>query len=620
MPIEKQKPQGGTSSIKQRGVLYERQMRKKRSPEEVARRRVSRSRYRDVADLEVEGRLAPLPPRDPDLLKEIAAARWDIGIFARLLGIDAHDGQRRFWNAILSRDETLWRAAYLTIILSAGNRAGKTLALAIAILHGCFYKTAIKPLGVNPSDREAEVWLKATYTHFHFGIQQEVGELVYHELVGILTGRHVAQKGRGCPLSDVLGEQLATWDVKERGEYRMIVLHPLLGGATVHFRTTNEKALGSLGKDMHQISFDECGFETNLSFIINEVLHLRRLGTGGQLIMTSTPSEGFNEFAEEWRKGDPTNPMRQQDRIALRMSTRDNIGFGIDQSMFDRLVRSMPEELVPQNIDGYFIEGRRAFYNAIAVDRSFVNGSPVSVPPQWGHRYAIGIDPAASKDETWAIVLDITTPGRAIGVHCERRTGRQSIPALIRMLTDLHDRYNSDGSTCTTALDSTGFGGKVFRDLLSGISPLRSIEFGGTAKKKLRILTDAKGLVEQSRLSFPRAGDWLRLRRQLLGYRLDDKGMATDAAMAMCIALTEMVRNGNEATETVPFDMFDERDLSIDKYRLRHLNAARQQEVLANLPVAPEVLAPPDFEPEVRTRLTSDQKRLSASMSLGWGE
>jgi hypothetical protein len=281
----------------------------------------------------------------------------------------------------------------------------------------------------------------------------------------------------------------------------------------------------------------------------------------------------------------------------------------------------MPEELVPQNIDGYFIEGRRAFYNAIAVDRSFITGLPISVPPQFGHRYAIGIDPAASKDETWAIVLDITTPGKAIGVHCERRAGRQSIPTLVRMLTDLHDQYNMDGASCTTALDSTGFGGKVFRDLLSGITPLRSIEFGGTAKKKLRILTDAKGLLEQSRLTFPRTGDWLRLRRQLLGYRLDDKGMATDAAMAMCVALTEMVRNGDEATESIPFDMFDERDLTVERVRLRHQPADVREQVQALLAARQSVEEqPPDFDPDVRARLTADQRRLMGAMSSRLGE
>ena len=555
-------PKAGAPALETRRQVFERRAKAKK-PTTTARNLVSRHRIVEPKS-PVNTSLPPLPPPEKTLLLEIAAARWDIARFARLLGVSAHDGQRRFWDAILARDATLWRAAYLTLILSAGNRAGKTLAIAIAILHSCFYKTALKPLGEMPTDREAETWIKAPYDWFHFGIQQEVGELVYFELVNLLSGRHVAQKGRGCPLVEALGSQLAVWDVKERGEYRMVTLNPLLGGAVIHFRTTNEKALGSLGKDMHGISFDECGFETNLSFIINEVLHLRRLGTGGQLLLTSTPSEGFNEFAEEWRLGDPLNPLRVPDRMSLRMSTRDNIGYGIDQGMFDRLVRSMPEELIPQNIDGFFIEGRRAFFNAIAVDRSFHDGLPEVTPPQFGHRYVLGIDPASSKDETWAVVMDVTQPGRFVGVRAEKRGGKQSIPGLISMLKGLHDEYNTNGAQCSTALDATGFGGKVIRDLLSGVSPLRNVEFGGTTRKKLRILTDLKALVEQSRLTFPRTGIWLHLRRQLLAYRIDDKNLTTDAVMALVVAATEIVRNSGEAIDSMPFDMFDERDLSIN--------------------------------------------------------
>jgi hypothetical protein len=33
-----------------------------------------------------------------------------------------------------------------------------------------------------------------------------------------------------------------------------MVVNPLLGGAEIHFRTTNERAFGSLGKDMNGIS------------------------------------------------------------------------------------------------------------------------------------------------------------------------------------------------------------------------------------------------------------------------------------------------------------------------------------------------------------------------------
>jgi hypothetical protein len=188
------------------------------------------------------------------------------------------------------------------------------------------------------------------------------------------------------------------------------------------------------------------------------------------------------------------------------------------------------------------------------------------------------------------------------------------------MLKGLHDEYNVQGSTCSSALDSSGFGGKIFRDLLSGIHPLRSVEFGGTGKKKLRILTDLKGLIEQSRMAFPRHGEWLRLRRQLLAYRLDDKLLKTDAVMGLVVAATEVVRSGGESTDHAVFDMFDERDLGIEVVWPRH-KPGYDPNWSRDHPKEEEVGPAPDFDPEARADQMRTAARLrGASTSAGFGD
>ena len=87
---------------------------------------------------------------------------------------------------------------------------------------------------------------------------------------------------------------------------------------------------------------------------------------------------------------------------------------------------------------------------------------------------------------------------------------------------------------CMTGVDTTGFGGALFRDCLP--IPIRSVEFGGHAGRKLKLLIDLKTAWRQGKLTFPRSGPWLTLRRQLLGYRLDDKKLQTDAVMALAVA------------------------------------------------------------------------------------
>lgn len=446
--------------------------------------------------------------------------------------------------------------AYLDINVSAGNRAGKTLMLAIGIFHSALFKLGMP--SPNPYvDRQLEQWLTATYEWYHFAIQQETSELVYYELVRILSGTHEAQRGKGCPLLEEVG-QIAEWSRKYRGEYLWIVVHPAFGGGQLHFRTTAEKAIGSLGKDMSGISYDECGFDPNLAFIINEVLQFRRLSTGGQLILISTPTEGLTDFADRWYESDPDVPDGKPGAISMRMSTRDNIGFGIDQTMFDRLVANTPAYLIPQNVDGHFIEGAHAFFGGSSVDAVFDADTPAEALPLKGHRYMQGIDPALTFDSTWAIVLDITDRKHMVGVKAARRTGRQTVLAVAAVATEGHMMFSSGGATCITAIDSTGFGGAAIRDQLSALKPLRSVEFGGVASKKVRLLTELKGVIERGELRLPRLGLWLQLRRQLSGYVIkNDRKLETDAVMALAVAVHEALRMGSGPyRESVPFAMF----------------------------------------------------------------
>jgi hypothetical protein len=491
-----------------------------------------------------------------DFQQALARGRWDVDYFSRtFLGIQGHPGQLRLWKLGLLRTPSRWRAAYLTICISAGNRAGKTLGLAILIFHNTVYKMGMKPPDAS-SEREVLAWMKASYEWYHFGIQQETSELVYWEIARILTGVHSAQKGHGCPLIDMLGPEMAEWGKKYRGEYPWITLHPVLGGGQIHFRTTSERAVGSLGKDMHGISFDECAFDPQLDFVVDEVLHLRRLGTGGQLFLISTATEGLTAFADKWFEGDPDAPDRQPEAMSMTMSTRENIGYGIDQVTFDRLVASMPPYLIPQNIDGGFIEGRTSFFGAQAVDAAFRDDLPEAQPPETNHRYVQGVDPALTFDSTWAIHLDMTDALHVVGVRARRKTGRQTSLTVTALVSEGHRGYNGQASWCTTAMDVTGFGGKTFKDLLRGLHPFRGIEFGGVRSRKLRMLLDLKSLIEKGRVVFPRTGLWLILRRQLLGYRLDDKKLDTDAVMALAIAVSEVMRQPTDVAKDATFDYF----------------------------------------------------------------
>jgi hypothetical protein len=439
-------------------------------------------------------------------------------------------------------------------VAAAGNRAGKTLGLAVVILHSTMFKVGKRP--PNPLDvRALERWLALGYEWYHFGVHNEVCELVFHEITKLLMGTHEAQQN-GCPLTETIGSSVADWSKKHRGEYLMIVMHPLLGGGVIHFRTTGEKAIGSLGKDMDGESFDEAAFEPNFDFVVDEVLHMRRMSTGGQLILIGTMTEGLTHFSDKWDEGDPEAPDKKIDTISIRISTRENIGYGIEQKMFDRLIAGMPEYLIPQNIDGFPIEKRTAFFGSETVKAVFSHDLPEMQPARPGHRYVQGVDPALTFDSTWSVVLDVTDGEHWDGVWCDQKSGRQTSMSVAGLAMHAHNAYNNldQRTTCATGLDATGFGGKMFRDLLP--INVRMDEFGGTRTKKLRLLNELKKAMESGRLRLPKHGKWLLVRRQLLGYQLDDRKIEQDAVMALAVAVDVAKRNPGAMSTNLPFDFF----------------------------------------------------------------
>lgn len=486
--------------------------------------------------------------------------RYDTVFWAkRFLNVELHPGQVRFVKAIEDRSDGYWRAKYLTLFLSAGNRAGKTLALAVVYLHSMFYKMGIE-IPAKASAAELRRWSTAQYHVYHFGITQEVADLAWQEIDRLISGTHEAQHPRACPLVDETSPSIVQTKQKYQGVWRWVRIAEEFGGAELHFRTTAETATSTLGRDMALIGFDEAAFEPHLDFVLNQVLHMRRMSTGGQLILVSTPTDGLTAFSDLWATGDPDNPLRQETRLSLRMSTRDNIGYGLSQDVFDRLVADMPEYLVPQNIDGYFIEGRNSYFNSRAVNDAFVDDLPqltVGVP---NHAYVQGVDAALTQDSTWSIVIDVTDPDHMVGVRIAKLTGRQHTEAIVALGADAHRAYTDPkhGVACATAVDATGFGGKMFLDLLRAyIEPVHRVEFGGRSATKMALLGRLKVAIESGRFKMPRSGLWLQVRRQLLGYRLSDRKIEQDAVMALAVALTVQQRVAGGASVTVPFHAFD---------------------------------------------------------------
>lgn len=504
-------------------------------------------------------------PRPAPTQAEFERGRWDVARWAWVfLGIRLHAGQVRMGEAYLKRTESRWRALYLWLMVSAGNRAGKTLGLAVIILHSCVYRMGLEPPDMtNP--RAMQHWLTMPYHWWHFAVEQGPAEQTFNEIALLLGGKHAAQK-EGCPWAEYLGDgdpvkgakAIATmtdtgqgWEwctgPKERQEYAWIKIAPEFGGAQVHFRSTKAKALSAIGQNMHGLSFDEAGLETNLDYLLNEVMHARRLGTGGQFIIISTPSVATTtDFQDLWMKGDPEDPFREARRFSMRMSSRDNVGYGLDEESFHALIDGMPENWIRQNIDGEFIQAAMAWFHKVSVDAAFRRDLPETQEPRPNRIYLQALDPGL-KDKCWSLVFEVKPDRTAVGVSIMKMEGKQSTRGIVMLGVNQHRRYamweKDDPKTgdpiqkahCETGVDTTALGGHMFRELIEEYISIRSVEFGGLAKAKRQMLSDLRTALDEGRIIMPAEGDWKEAHNQLLNYILLDRKIEQDLVMGLAI-------------------------------------------------------------------------------------
>ncbi len=492
----------------------------------------------------------------PDFVKEFEKCRWDPIRFATVfLGIRLHPGQKRMMAAYVRRTDSRWRAYYYWIMVAAGNRAGKTLALSVIILHSCIYRIGLEP--PKTTDPAAlKRFASLPYMWWHFAVEQSPAEQVFTEIVNLLGGSHPAQPN-GCPWTIAIGNgdsvvgarkvakattvEGVEWTdgPKERGEYAWITFAPELGGAQVHFRSTKAKALSAIGMNMHGLSFDEAGLQEapSLRYLLEEVMHARRLSTGGQFILISTPSaDTSTEYEDLWYTGDPDDPFRDPRRFSMQMSTRENIGYGIDRESFDALILHQPEAWIAQNIEGRFIQAMGVWFNAESVRAAFIDSLPEKTEPGGaGHVYAHALDPGL-KDKCWSLVCEMNREGILTGVSLDRQEGKQTTRGIVALGARDHARYAAAGANIETGVDGTALGGHMFRELLEESIPVvRTIEFGGVIKTKRQLLSDLRTAFDEGRIKLPAGGYWAEVQKQCLNYKLADRKLEQD--LVMCLAI-----------------------------------------------------------------------------------
>lgn len=484
--------------------------------------------------------MTKLSEQEVQVLRKLESGRTDIVYFAEeVLGIKLNRAQKRWFKFIkVAGDGFSWDMRF--VIHVAANQVGKTLGLAVLILWACNYK-------IGMDTKSDHLWLNSPYQWYHVAPSLNQANLVLNDIRMILKNVHPAQEKSG---SRSIFPQGFAVEITVENYYPGL---QFWNGAVANFRTTEEKARGLLGRRAAGISFDECAFENHLIEIVNTVLWMRLISTGGPLILVSTP-DGMNDFFEivsEVENGgvhedmDPNVWVKREAREALVLSTvEDNVGFGITQEEVDRMYESLDPATRDQQLKGAFIATQDAFFvPQTDILKAFDDKLPEFTPPQPGHKYVIFHDPSVSSDPYASVVIDVTKkPWK--GVYYKWDKMPKGIHNLLPDIWGLHTQYSSaqdrlgrfPSSWAITGYDATSMGGQIIRQSLVGLHPQRAVNFGGTGKVKRDALTNLRAAMLKGDLKLP--GKWSRMKREILNYKLDDKKIEQDSVIAAAGAMS----------------------------------------------------------------------------------
>lgn len=466
-----------------------------------------------------------MPKANPELA-DLLARGWRFDVFVEdILGIQLNKAQKRVARILTVDSARQWKFKLLAVV--AANQIGKTLIEACIILWAGLYK-----IGVSPSD--AEAWARAPYLWIHLGPVQQQAYHAYKDARLIIKNEHPAQGDRG-KLPKGLVEL-----VKIENYYDGL---GFWNGAQAMFRTAENKGEAILGYRAAGISVDEAAFVDHLTMEINEVLMMRLISTGGPLLVFSTPN-GMNDFfdlADGIRsEGEEVSDMvwKADNAYLVWAVITDNLGYGISQEEIDRMERNLNPATKEQQLRGAFLEPLEAFF--VPQDKileSFTKDLPEIQNPIDGHQYAIFWDPSISSDPTAVVVLDVTEYVWE-GVYYKWYERPLDVAGLTSAIYQLHGLYNGHKTKdmigvptrAVTGWDATSMGGQLVKGLLAQLTPQRPVNFGGNAVK-VPSLTNLRDLLTSGRLRLP--ADWVRLRQELLNYKLKDEKLKQDSVMAL---------------------------------------------------------------------------------------
>jgi hypothetical protein len=428
-----------------------------------------------------------------DIVADIAAGPtfedWRRGLvdpsfFAeRFLGVTLHDGQRKWLEGSLCREN----------VLVTGNRWGKSFVTAVKLVHHAIYRP--RALVYDRCGR---------YRAVVASITQDQANIVFHQVVRLV---------KSSQLVDGMTDSL-TWSP-----------HPRLlfgNNASIEARTTQNRGEYLLGNDYDLFVFDEVAFETCPEYVVEEVILMRLADREGRLDLVSTPN-GKNWF---YRRASEIADGRRYGYYQSGDS-RDNPH--ISKAYLAERVQYFSEPRMQQNIMGQFVDAGGEVIPGRYIDAALERYREAGAPENGV--YISGWDLARKQTATVGITVRVRD-GAATVVALERFK-RFDWAVVIEKIRQRQREYPG-----RLVVDATGLGDVVVEQLRD-LNP-ESVIF--TPASKAEMLTNvelfhAKDNVAYDRWELPDGpGRIWAFEDELRQARWDDNNRC-DGLMALALAL-----------------------------------------------------------------------------------
>lgn len=492
---------------------------------------------------------------NPIQIQTYSRNRDVVGFAKNVLGlrdIEEHVGQTTWLR-------NSWR---LINILKPANQWGKTLAE--AVLH--IYHAMCKPMLQGRVTDDA-MWMGIRYETVNVGKTYEVAKGVFETALDIVHGKILMRDGttNQCDLG---------WAIShiEDAMNKPPEIHWWNGSKTL-IRSYDEFGSAFKRKRLAFVSVDETGDIPELKLFLNGTLIPRVFFFRGPIHLVGTSQSAgveYEEVAEMARESYEADP-EGSDYYFQTGSVFENPN--IDPEFIKKLEAVADPELRKQIIYGQYVDYGDKIYSFDEVSQIFSEPLPYdeksgfTEAPDKNGKYVFAVDLAATKDETSVTCVrhdisyqtpdgkKIERPYRVV-FHKAFRGDTMPLSLQYELIHQWYMLFKSVAPLSTKfVFDSVALGGK---NAEQAFSDLHGFPFPGTGASYLNAKAEAIGtfkevlgrgrrfLINEQGKQVDENHSWgmlrisphiVPLRRQIEGYKLDDKNIKQDRFMSLIMAI-----------------------------------------------------------------------------------